>query len=734
MLMPNQPYNSSNFYVNSNINMQHHINNLLSTAANGQRDVDALLSPIKKPQSRADLKPERNLWRTDEILRMLIIMQNINAVELLNHKNLKSETVFRNIEQQMHECGYRKKSYSQIWTKWKFLKSTYTTSKRNNTIPKMIAMEIYEQLHQMLDNVCNESSNSNASNDGDSSNGAHLTVSGLESTCPENDTNCKKPKRKLEENCSEEENGLDMAHPIFGFRLGLVKSEPVDNGYETNTNNSSTETDMNNQNNTAMDTTSLPPSTDFSVSIKKEIVEPQSPPPLVMSNAPPELYINKQIQITPIQKLIVSPNTVRPLTPGEIKKNAPLPPLRIAPFAKSTNANALKPRERSPPPLTIKAIPQQKLSSGISKKNIHNSLPPRLLQKPVHVSPTPVRLTKANELQANAFRLKPHIKDSEIPDFGATTPTIPQQQFFSIYQDEPSTSQQAMLNAKQTKSRKRRLEIPPPPAPCKKIIITPATSKSTENKNIVYNTAQRMKLKDLFEEEKQTSSAQEQKDLFENELIELNNSLLQVQREVLSEFFKQQMEIARSEHEFQLKQDQMIMETFQAQSNYLMEAAKKLIDVDLKTFLQTGKSTKNKVENNQQINGEVYENKPQRKKKENHLEEQKEMPQSKISQELQDEQQSNKFIRVRLQQEPLPPNVMVDDTVDYEDSDYLNETQCQESNTNNCTEKSSETNENSDSEYEDESTGSSNSDYNDDDDNGNDSDGEYNESNTTEPM
>lgn len=230
---------------------QHHINQLLTTAATATGivgDVDALLTPIhssKQTPARMETGRERNLWRTNEIMEVLKIMQEIKALNMLNQKAVKSDVVFRKVERIMFSRGFRKKSHIQISTKWKFLKSTYRTSRRNGIIPKMIPQLIYEELHKMLQNTninCSARStsdcgNSAASLDGDNSNGAtvngnsggnesQLIISGVEGGYGSGNKNPLDDEANGHE--SGEENGL--AHPIFGFRLGLVKQEPADTG------------------------------------------------------------------------------------------------------------------------------------------------------------------------------------------------------------------------------------------------------------------------------------------------------------------------------------------------------------------------------------------------------------------------------------------------------------------------------------------------------------------------
>lgn len=83
------------------------------------------------------------------MLCMLDIFKDYKALDLLNDKNTKGEEIFQDIEKEMSKMGYRKKTYNQIWTKWKFLKSTYTTARRSNHFPNYLTLDVY----QAIDNI-----------------------------------------------------------------------------------------------------------------------------------------------------------------------------------------------------------------------------------------------------------------------------------------------------------------------------------------------------------------------------------------------------------------------------------------------------------------------------------------------------------------------------------------------------------------------------------------------------
>lgn len=234
-----------------------HINKLISTAATGNGlvgDVDELLTPMRNkaqmnlPNPRESegsasstssstssngvgvgngsgkelfhcyTRPERNLWSRAEMLEMLNIMTRINALEQLNDRNVKSEHVFRQVEDEMYSKGYMKKSSVQIWTKWKFLKSTYNTSKRQgNGTPKVVPEEVYRVLCQMLqDNTVGKGKGGSA-------------IKASKSIASTNDSSSMVQtvtKTEVPDN-TDSQVELGVEHPIFGFRLGLVKSEPI---------------------------------------------------------------------------------------------------------------------------------------------------------------------------------------------------------------------------------------------------------------------------------------------------------------------------------------------------------------------------------------------------------------------------------------------------------------------------------------------------------------------------
>lgn len=248
-----------------------HINKLINTAATGNGlvgDVDELLTPIRNnkahtmtfPNPRESdgnasstssttssngggagsgasggasfggkdslnyySRPERNLWTRAEMMQMLSIMTRINALEQLNDRNVKSEHVFRQVEEEMYNKGYTKKTSVQIWTKWKFLKSTYNTSMRQgNVTPKVVPEEVYRVLCQMLQENIVIKGVKVAGGGGGS--GSGIKASKSIASCKESNGMSMQAVTKTE---VPDNRDCQVEHPIFGFRLGLVKPEPL---------------------------------------------------------------------------------------------------------------------------------------------------------------------------------------------------------------------------------------------------------------------------------------------------------------------------------------------------------------------------------------------------------------------------------------------------------------------------------------------------------------------------
>ncbi|CAD6991534.1 uncharacterized protein LOC101461187 [Ceratitis capitata] len=623
---------------------QQHINQLLNTAATATGivgDVDALLTPLQSNNTapaRTEHGRERNLWRTNEIMEVLTIMQEIKALEMLSVKTVKSESVFRKVERIMHLRGFYKKSHVQIWTKWKFLKSTYTTSRRNGVIPKMIPQPIYEELHKMLQNTntnCSGRSTSDCGNsatslDGDDSNGATTTdngtgneskliISGVEGGYGRASKSPLEGAAAGQE--SDEENGL--AHPIFGFRLGLVKQEPADTGYEPvnakekdSTSNIQFQTEVKQEINEGSASPPVPTSPDGQTHIEAhaQSQQPQRhtvPEIMILSRRParPSVAISTNVatftpNVNSTPKIGINtlntPSQPRPSTTN-IATLTPLPPLRIAPFAKvppdeitTTISNTDLP---PPPPLAMNPTSRAlRLNSAYSSGA--NISPLSYQRKTINIS-SPQTLNNTTSERQPAPRTYQRNQEVVMPDLDGTPAPHEYrapQPFFG-FPDGPSTSQQAQQQqAQQMEARKRHLKtslLMSTMQPKKITRMTETVTKATpgptkqefncnmnddeqnfnsnENKNSRYQTPPQQGLEppllDNTEYDKNHSRI----------LQDMALSLRQIQREAINDFFQRQMKLAREEHQFQMRQDELLMQAFREQALQFQKLGKEIL-------------------------------------------------------------------------------------------------------------------------------------------------------------
>ncbi|XP_067614753.1 uncharacterized protein mrt [Eurosta solidaginis] len=705
MLMPRIPYHLTNGYspeMSIALNMQHqqqHINQLLNTAATGTGivgDVDALLTPIQNSNNpapaRTEVGRERNLWRTNEIMEVLKIMQEINAIEMLSVKTVKSELIFRKVERIMFSRGFRKKSHVQIWTKWKFLKSTYSTSRRNGIIPKMIPQLIYDEIRKMLQNANNTSSsgrsasncgNSATSLDGDSSNldlannnggslnDSELIISGVEGGYDGSKSSLEGGGGVGDE--SDEETGL--AHPIFGFRLGLVKQEPSDTGYEPaatvkkkdTTDHIQFQTEIKKEVTDACDspvastsTTPQPPVEDEShnkrqsapeiMILSRRVAPPTSADPTSTNKSP----------TTGTSNATSTPNGVissRSSSANTTPVPSQLPPLRIAPFAKvspnevttTTSAANLPP----PPPLAMNPTSSAlRLNSAYSsnayamadKRNAamnarNSSTPPTMLNYQRRLISNHLQKPQASQSVTVSTRLPPVLDPSYmrhqevvVPDLDATPapPEYQSSQPFYGFPDGPSTSQQAQQQLLDI--RKRRLgtssSIPPkrilrPPEQQFANRLTPRQAalefgggedfeEGYQNgivedhgmpRSYSYTSTSTTQRPPTTEPTTSNRAARDRDQITSKVLQDVALSLRQMQREVVNEFFKRQMKLAREEHEFQKQQDELLMQAFKDQAMQFQQMSKQLMGSAVK--IEKRKKRLEKQARKQMLNNEI---------------------------------------------------------------------------------------------------------------------------------
>ncbi|KAH8243576.1 hypothetical protein KR032_008622 [Drosophila birchii] len=605
----------------SNPNSQD-ISHLLSTAATGNGlvgDVDGLLTPMRikahlsPPHSASSLsgssgkgdslhsmssRPERNLWSRAEMLEMLSIMQNMNALDQLNDRNLKSEHVFRQIEEIMRSKGYVKKSSIQIWTKWKFLKSTYNTTTRHGTgVPKVVPEEVYRVLCRMLQNHHGSSNNVSAN------------LSECGNSMDSSKTVGEEPKEDI----------LGVEHPIFGFRLGPIKPEPIDTGYETPLKSDMvSEPDLESYDYRSEDAAEASqrdqddvPHMPFIVSVKHE----------------PDMDLGMDGTNTPPPTAPASPSPPPPVAGLDETDDDPviytstpeaLPPLRVASFAKGDKdrrpTHGILQIDRPPPTLTKMGRPLNS-TSNINFVHPHSKLMlPRKqsanpglsglrLPRDLNVQPTGGMRMKTVPMRDTGYSLRP---DRMIPDLdqSMTSPPHspssmaspmgrgppPKYPMAGQQTGGPSTSRHAHMMSshqltpqqhQQLQPRKRRLGQSPPmvmPVPVK-LQRSSTMYEHTPPKGFRPQSAmiggEETKRKSSEEESKLRKKRQEE--LFAKELTEMASAMRSAQKEMLEDFFRQQKEFARREHDFQMKQDAMVMRALRKQTEALLQSANELV-------------------------------------------------------------------------------------------------------------------------------------------------------------
>ncbi|XP_017035475.1 uncharacterized protein mrt [Drosophila kikkawai] len=599
------------------------ISHLLSTAATGNGlvgDVDGLLTPMRikahlsPPHSASSLngsfgkgdtsmssRPERNLWSRAEMLEMLSIMQNMNALDQLNDRNLKSEHVFKQIEEIMRSKGYVKKSSIQIWTKWKFLKSTYNTTTRHGTgVPKVVPEEVYRVLCRMLQN--HQSSSNSVS--------ANLSECG----------NSMDSSKTVGEETKEDILGVE--HPIFGFRLGPIKPEPIDTGYETLLKSDMvSEPDLE-----AYDYGSG----DAAEDSHRDQDEVPHMPFIVSVKHEPDMDLGMDGTNTPPPTAPASPSPPPPVVLDEVDDGPAyastpetLPPLRVASFAKGDEhrrpTHGILQIDRPPPALTKmgrmnRSLPLQS-TSNINFVHPHSKLMlPRKqnaspaqsglrLPRDLSVQPTGNMRMKTVPMRDTGYSLRP---DRMIPDLDQAMNSPPQSpspmasllargpppKYPMVGQQTGGTSTSRhghMMSShqltphqhQQLQPRKRRLGQSPPmgmPVPVK-LQRSSTMYDSSPPKGFRPQSAmgagEETKRKSSEEESKLRKKRQEE--LFAKELTEMANAMRSAQKEMLEDFFKQQKEFVRREHNFQMKQDSMVMRALRKQTETLLQTANELV-------------------------------------------------------------------------------------------------------------------------------------------------------------
>ncbi|ALC47270.1 mrt [Drosophila busckii] len=520
----------------------------------------------------AHARPERNLWSRAEMLEMLDIMQQMNALDQLNDRNVKSEHVFRQIEEVMRRKGYVKKSSIQIWTKWKFLKSTYnTTTRHGNGIPKVVPEEVYRVLCRMLREHANANTNASA-------NGSNIGSENGNSMDSSSNVDLRRSMAggvDIKPGSAE----LGVEHPIFGFRLGLVKSEPQDTGYETQMRSTH---DIE-----AVDFMDQQPHEPFIINVKHE----------------PEMDLGVDANCTntlpPTAPATPSPPTVAMESeePPPLCSSTPLPlpPLRVASFAQrplGTPTHGILQIERPPPPLS-KGKGQRSVMGISSINSINFAHPTSKLMLPRKQMPlrmpraelsmqasTHVRPLKSVPMRETGYSLRP---DRMIPDLDhQSISPPPSPPLHAAKYQLPSTSRQAQMLSEQQRKRRLNQVHSHSPVPVKlqrsSTLLEPKYPISAKLRD---EPAQQQQPKPSNEEEaqrQQQQRKQQQEEHFKTELSNLATAMREAQQQMLRDFFKQQKDFARREHEFQMRQDNLVMNSLRRQTNELLRTAKQLLN------------------------------------------------------------------------------------------------------------------------------------------------------------
>lgn len=278
-------------------------------------------------------------------------------------------------------------------------------------------------------------------------------------------------------------------------------------------------------------------------------------------------------------------------TPSPVAKNTQMPPLRVAPFAKTVNsANAITPN-RPPPPLTMPPTPRIRIANLSDLKNTdpEKFTQPKLMPKPNHQQqPSPVqaiRLPKEITLQTRAsstpspsypkmkpvpmrktpYSLRP---DRAIPDLeGSLSPpplsSVQEKSSNKKFEEVPSTKHLVMQSdashMPNNGHRKRRSEWQSSPIP---------------NKHAKYNSNER---EDDSPKSDHVEDGKHYSRVLQNVIIDLSSSLRKMQTQMMRDFFNKQNELLEREHKFQLQQDQMIMKAFQEQTQEIMHSVRDLV-------------------------------------------------------------------------------------------------------------------------------------------------------------
>lgn len=330
--------------------------------------------------------------------------------------------------------------------------------------------------------------------------------------------------------------------------------------------------------------------------------------------APPEKVDKQRVEKeNPVEKVVV-PHRGRGRPPKKLpwvapipngsptstptRTNTQLPPLRVAPFAKATNASNALAASRPPPPLTMPPTPRPIRVTNISNTSDSNKMEclplrliqPKLLPKPQAQSTQsqsihPIRLLKDGNthsgrasttpspsypklkqvpMRKTPYSLRP---DRAIPDLDESFSPPPTPERQRKLEEVPSTSHLIMQSHSSNGTpdsanlRKRRLDQQQFQAIPTKLRKIP--SDDEEPQMAARDRSQRGE--NLYGKLMQTA------------IVDLSASLRKTQTQMMKEFFNKQHELLEKEHAFQMQQDRLIMETFHLQTQEIMSSVRDLV-------------------------------------------------------------------------------------------------------------------------------------------------------------
>lgn len=211
---------------------------------------------------------------------------------------------------------------------------------------------------------------------------------------------------------------------------------------------------------------------------------------------------------------------------------------------------------------------------------------PVRLPREISVQPASTRPLKAVPIRDTGYSLRPErmipdLKQSISPPQSPSPPLhiLPVPKIPIPY---ASTSRQAQMlsdqqqQQQQLPNRKRRLNFSAqPPVPVKIQRSSTLYEPSQSIDDVRLPSLNEPRSKQIAEETLQRKQRQEE--LFKTELTQLTTAMRSAQKEMLETFFQQQKQLARREHEFQLRQDNLVMSALRKQTEMLLRTAQDLM-------------------------------------------------------------------------------------------------------------------------------------------------------------